>query len=65
MDAIILDIFLNKKIRFLAKRELFKNKFIGFFLKKVALIAKPTIIATRANMIQLARFMLVLINRNN
>ena len=34
MDAILLDIYLNKKIRFLAKKELFKSKFVGFFLKK-------------------------------
>ena len=34
MDCIILDLFLVKKIRFLAKKELFKNKFASFFLKK-------------------------------
>ena len=34
MDAVILDLCLVKKIRFLAKKELFKNKFVSFFLRK-------------------------------
>lgn len=34
MDPVLLDVYLNKKIRFLAKKELFKNKFVGFFLKR-------------------------------
>ena len=34
MDPVLLDIYLNKKIRFLGKKELFKNKLVGFFLKK-------------------------------
>lgn len=33
LDPVLLDIFLNKKIRFLAKKELFENKFVGFFMK--------------------------------
>lgn len=34
LDPILLDIYLNKKIRFLAKKELFKKKFVGFCLKR-------------------------------
>ena len=34
MDCIIIDVFLNKKVRFLAKKELFKNKFVSWVLKK-------------------------------
>ncbi|MBQ3158466.1 MAG: 1-acyl-sn-glycerol-3-phosphate acyltransferase [Clostridia bacterium] len=34
MDPVLLDVYLNKKIRFLAKKELFEKKFVGFFLKK-------------------------------
>lgn len=34
MDPVMIDVKLVKKIRFLAKKELFKNKFAGFFLKK-------------------------------
>ncbi|MBQ9790692.1 MAG: 1-acyl-sn-glycerol-3-phosphate acyltransferase [Clostridia bacterium] len=34
MDPVMLDVKLVKKLRFLAKKELFKNKFVGFFLKK-------------------------------
>lgn len=34
MDCIMLDLCLVKKIRFLAKKELFKNKFVSFLLKK-------------------------------
>ena len=34
MDCIILDLCLVKKLRFLAKKELFKNKFVSYFLKK-------------------------------
>lgn len=34
MDPVILDACLAKRIRFLAKKELFKNKFVGFFLKQ-------------------------------
>ena len=34
-DPILLDIYLGKKIKFLAKRELFDNKFVGWFLKRV------------------------------
>ena len=35
MDPMILDACLNKKIRFLAKKELFKNKFSSWFMKKI------------------------------
>lgn len=35
MDPVLLDVYLNKKIRFLAKKELFENKFVGFFLKRL------------------------------
>ncbi len=34
LDPVLIDIYLNKKIRFLAKKELFKNKFGGYFLKR-------------------------------
>ncbi len=34
LDPVMIDIKLVKKIRFLAKKELFKNKTAGFFLKK-------------------------------
>ena len=34
MDPIIINIQLNTKMRFLAKKELFKNKFLGFVLRK-------------------------------
>lgn len=34
MDPILLDVCLGKKLRYLAKKELFKNKFIGWCLKK-------------------------------
>ena len=35
LDPIVLDIFLRRKFRFMAKIELFKNKFIGWVLKKM------------------------------
>lgn len=35
MDPIILNIFLTKKIRFLAKKELFKNKIMAWLMKKL------------------------------
>ena len=35
MDAVLLDIYLNKKIRYLSKIELFKNKFVGFIIRGV------------------------------
>lgn len=38
-DAIILDIYLHKKIRFLAKKELFKNKFSSYILKRLGAIS--------------------------
>ena len=34
MDCILIDIYLNKKVRFLAKKELFKNKIFAWMLKK-------------------------------
>ena len=33
-DAVMIDIKIGRKIRFLAKKELFKNKFVSFFLKQ-------------------------------
>jgi len=35
MDPIIINIQLNTKMRFLAKKELFKNRFLGFILRKI------------------------------
>lgn len=47
LDPILLDIYLKKKIRFLAKQELFKNKFFGYILKRLGAFpvnrAKPEI----------------------
>ena len=34
LDPVMIDVKLGKKIRFLAKKELFKNKFVGFFMKQ-------------------------------
>lgn len=34
LDPVMIDVKIAKKIRFLAKKELFKNKFLGFFLRK-------------------------------
>jgi len=34
LDCVMLDVNLNKKIRFLAKKELFENKFFGWILRK-------------------------------
>ena len=33
-DAVMIDIKIGRKIRYLAKKELFKNKFVGFFIKQ-------------------------------
>lgn len=35
LDVVILDVSLGKKIRYLAKKELFKNKFLGWYIKKL------------------------------
>ena len=32
-DPVIVDIFLRRKFRYMGKKELFENKFVGFFLK--------------------------------
>ena len=34
LDPVMIDVKLCRKIRFLGKKELFKNKFVGFFLKQ-------------------------------
>ncbi len=53
-DAIILDIYLHKKIRFLAKKELFKNKFSGYILKRMGTISvnrdKPEVASFKASL---------------
>ena len=35
LDVVILGVSLGKKIRYLAKKELFKNKFMGWYVKKL------------------------------
>ena len=35
LDVVILDVALGKKIRYLGKKELFKNKFVGWYIKKL------------------------------
>lgn len=35
LDVVILGVVLGKKIRYLAKKELFKNKFVAWYLKKL------------------------------
>lgn len=38
LDAIMLDIRFFKKFRYLAKKELFKNKFAGWFMRKLGCV---------------------------
>lgn len=35
LDVVVIGVSLGKKIRYLAKKELFKNKFVGWYLKKL------------------------------
>ena len=50
-DAVVLDIRLRHKLYYLSKKEMFKNKFFGFFLKKLGCIkvdrSKPDITAIK------------------